>query len=69
MMCCAAGMAKASGATSMEDFRFDGVHLRLEADASRWIVANGGLSETWESYLEACMVRVVAIEYNSCARE
>lgn len=53
----------------MEDFRFDGVHLRLEADASRWIVANGGLSETWESYLEACMVRVVAIEYNSCARE
>ena len=57
-VCAAVGMAKASGVkSSLEEFRFDGVHLRMEADASRWVAANGGLSKTWDSYLNACTVR------------
>ena len=50
-------MAKIAGAVSGEGFRYNGVHLRLEADASRWIAANGGLDKTWGSYVAACRVR------------
>ena len=42
---------------SSEGFRYNGVHLRLEADASRWIAANGGVDKTWGSYVAACRVR------------
>ena len=50
-------MSKLAGAQSGKAFRFNGVHLRLEADASRWIAANGGIAKTWDSYVVACQVR------------
>ena len=54
---CAVGMAKWSGQGAAEGFRYNGLHLRLEADAARWIGANGGLEATWDAYIAACEVR------------
>ena len=49
-------MAKWSGQGAAEGFRYNGLHLRLEADAARWIGANGGLEATWDAYIAACEV-------------
>lgn len=38
-------MARESGAAA-----FNGLHLRLEADASAWIELLGGVHRSWEAY-------------------
>ena len=41
-------MARESGAAA-----FNGLHLRLEADASAWIELLGGVHRSWQAYREA----------------
>ena len=55
----AAGMAKWAGQPRPGGFRFNGLHLRLEGDASRWVAANGGVQAMWDAYFAACRVRTL----------
>ncbi len=64
---CAAGMAKWSGYLRPGGFRFNGLHLRLEGDASRWVAANGGVQAMWDAYFAACRVLTKFIEVDTSA--
>ena len=54
-------MAKWTGFLRPGGFRFNGVHLRLEGDASRWVAANGGAQAMWDAYFAACLVGAAAL--------
>ena len=50
----AAGKGDAEGSNST--FYFNGLHLRLEADASAWIATAGGHQPFWDRYDGYCML-------------
>ena len=54
-------MAKWTGFLRPGGFRFNGLHLRLESDASRWVAANGGVQAMWDAYFAACQVRMCVV--------
>jgi hypothetical protein len=47
-------MARKSGFDGAQAQFFNGLHLRLEADAFRWIEMVGGAEMLWNYYFDAC---------------